>query len=40
MITPEEVKDMYGFINYLEKHPKVYEQYANDKEKYRRMKLY
>lgn len=40
MITPDEVKDMYGFINYLQKHPKVYERYANNKEKYRKMKLY
>lgn len=40
MITPEEVKDMYGFINYLQMHPKVYERYVNNKEKYRKMKLY
>ena len=40
MITPEEVQDMYGFINYLQMHPKVYEQYADNKEKYRKIKLY
>ena len=40
MITPEEVQDMYGFINYLQMHPKVYERYADNKEKYRKMKLY
>lgn len=40
MMTPEELEDMYGFINYLQKHPKVYERYANNKEKYRKMELY
>ena len=40
MITPEEVKDMYGFINYLQMHPKVYERYANNREKYQKMKVY
>ena len=40
MMTSEELEDMYGFINYLQKHPKVYERYANNKEKYRKMELY
>ena len=40
MITPEEIKDMYGFINYLQTHPKVYERYAKNKDKYRKMELY
>ena len=40
MMTPEEIEDMYGFINYLQTHPNVYERYANNKEKYRKMELY
>lgn len=40
MMTPKELEDMYGFINYLQMHPKVYEQYAKNKEKYRKMELY
>lgn len=40
MITPEEVQDMYGFINYIQMHPKVYERYLKNADRYRRMKLY
>jgi lysine/ornithine N-monooxygenase len=40
MITPEEITDMYGFINYLQMHPAVYERYLKNADRYRRMKLY
>jgi hypothetical protein len=40
MTTPEEISDMYGFINYLEMHPAIYERYLNNADRYRRMKLY
>lgn len=40
MITPEEVNDMYGFINYLQMHPAVYERYLKNVDRYRKMKLY
>lgn len=40
MITPEEVNDMYGFINYLQMHPAIYERYLKNADRYRRMKLY
>lgn len=40
MITPEEINDMYGFINYLQIHPAVYERYLKNADRYRRMKLY
>ena len=40
MMTSEEIEDMYGFINYLQTHSKVYERYTNNKEKYRKMELY
>ena len=38
MITPEEIGYMYGFINYLEQHPKVFENYLKHQEKYRKDK--
>ena len=40
MITPEEVQDMYGFINYLQMHPAIYARYLKNTDKYRKMKLY
>jgi lysine/ornithine N-monooxygenase len=40
MITPEEITDMYGFINYLQMHPAIYERYLKNADRYRRMKLY
>lgn len=40
MMTPEELEDMYGFINYLQKHPTIYERYLKNADKYRKMELY
>ena len=40
MVTPEEIKDMYGFINYIEMHPSIYERYLKNAERYRKMELY
>jgi hypothetical protein len=44
MTTPEEISeeisDMYGFINYLEMHPAIYERYLKNADRYRRIKLY
>ena len=40
MITPEEITDMYGFINYLQMHPAIYERYLKNADRYRKMKLY
>ncbi len=40
MITPDEINDMYGFINYLEMHPAIYERYLKNADRYRRIKLY
>lgn len=40
MITPDEISDMYGFINYLQMHPSIYERYLKNADRYRKMKLY
>ena len=40
MVTPEEITDMYGFINYIEMHPSIYERYLKNAERYRKMELY
>lgn len=40
MMTPEELEDMYGFINYLQMHPAIYERYMKNADRYRKMELY
>lgn len=40
MMSPEELEDMYGFINYIETHPAIYERYLKNADKYRKMELY